>query len=241
MDAAPATRLTTVFSKRPCEGRVKTRLSPPLTAAQAATLAQAMLDDVIENHLASGAFRLAIAAAPAEAVGWFRARYPAVDTVEPQAGEGLGARLAAWFDQRCAPGTSVVVIGSDCPLLGSATVAAAHEALEGGADAVFAPDAGGGYCLVGLTRAVPRLFTDVPMSGVDMFARTLDVARAEGLAVECLPEHYDVDVEADLERLKRDLMQRIHESGAESSGAQASSGFPVHTHRFLLELQPTSR
>ncbi|TDJ68572.1 MAG: glycosyltransferase [Planctomycetota bacterium] len=236
MHATPATRLTTVFSKRPSEGRVKTRLSPPLTAAQAAALARAMLDDVVGNHLASGAFRLAIAAAPADAVDWFRARYPGVETVEPQVGEGLGARLAAWFDRYCASGTSVVVIGSDCPLLGSATIVAAHEALERGADAVFAPDAGGGYCLVGLTRSVPRLFTDVPMSEGDMFARTLDVARAEGLAVECLPEHYDVDVESDLERLKRDLMQR-----SQASGAEAAGGFPAHTHRFLLELQSTSR
>jgi hypothetical protein len=34
---------------------------------------------------------------------------------------------------------------------------------------------------------------------------TLEIARAQGLGTACLPVWYDVDTEADLERLRREL------------------------------------
>jgi hypothetical protein len=222
-------RLLTVFTKHPAPGEVKTRLVPPLSAQDAARLALAMLDDALERFAREPDWALALAVSPAARAGWFRARYPAAWEIAAQAGDGLGARMARWFDERCAPGRAVVLIGSDVPLLGSAEVRAAFAVLATGADAVFAPDGRGGYSLVGLRGARPELFEDVPMSTDDVLECTLDRARSLGLAVRLLPACRDVDDEADLERLARDL------NTLTSAGA-IGPDFPRRTDRLLRAL-----
>jgi len=197
-------RTTTLFSKRPVSGAVKTRLVPPLTGGQAAALAQALLDDAVAALGEDASLNTGIAVAPAEAAPWFGARYPGL-AIEPQVGAGLAARLANWFEAHCRADATTVVIGSDCPLVDADVARAAHAALDAGADAVFVPDSGGGYCLVGLRRSVPALFRDVVMSTDSMLAATLEVAEAAGLEVTLLPELYDIDTEHDLARLRRDL------------------------------------
>lgn len=235
-------RRTTIFTKRPRPGRVKTRLTPPLSAAQAARLAQAMLDDTVARHLARPEYTTAIAVAEVEDVAWARARYPGVNEVDAQAGEGLGERLANWFGQRCDGASSVVVVGSDCPLLASDSVLDAHLALESEdpeerADVVLVPDAGGGYCLVGLRRALPELFTEISMSTERMFDETIALARRLDLRVRLLARHYDVDLESDVQRLGMDLRRRIDR--ATGAPARGDREFPVRTYAELQTLPPT--
>ena len=57
--------------------------------------------------------------------------------VVAQEGEGLGERLAHWFERAHAEASTVVVLGSDCPLLPARVVSAAHARLAAGADAVL--------------------------------------------------------------------------------------------------------
>lgn len=229
--ALHSTRRTAVFAKAPEPGRVKTRLCPPLSPQQAAELAAAMLADVLERHAARSEYVTELVLWPPEAVPGFRARHPELARVVPQRGQGLGERLANWFAERCDGAATALVVGSDCPLLGPATVTRAHELLEGldapAADVVFAPDGGGGYGLVGLRRAEPALFLDVPMSTPDMFARTLALARRRGLAVALLPPCEDVDAPTDLARLAARLA-----SAAPADGAD----FPSRTRELLRTL-----
>jgi uncharacterized protein len=210
-----------VFAKRPVPGEVKTRLVPPLTPGAAAEFAQAMLDDRMD--CLRGA-RLVIAPSPAGGeVAWARGRYPGCE-VSAQRGADLGARLAGWFER---VGTGLVV-GADSPTLGGELVGLARTRLRAGADAVFAPDQGGGYALVGLTRSAPELFTEVPMSTEDNLDRTLDRARELGLTVELLPAQLDIDTEPDLAALLRELRTR------EAKGRRQE--FPERTFRALQAL-----
>jgi len=220
-------RRTLIFAKRPAPGVVKTRLVPALTPEQAAELAQAMLDDRVQSGFLCHDFSAALAVAPAEAGDWARDRYPHMPVIAQQ-GADLAGRMSNAFESTCSPGRSVVIIGSDCPLLSARTVAEAHVALETGADVVIAPDSGGGYCLIGMRRNQPQLFSAVPMSTDDMCAETVRLAEGLGLRVELLPEHYDVDEPADLQRLTADL---------ESRASGHPRAFPHRTFEFLKRFQ----
>ena len=235
-------RRTTIFTKRPQPGRVKTRLTPPLTAAQASSLAQAMLDDTVARHMARREYTTTIAVADADNIDWVRMRYPGVLEVEAQEGDGLGQRMANWFAKHCNGVGSVVLVGSDCPLLASESILSAHLALEGAddeeqADVVFAPDAGGGYCLVGMCRALPELFTEITMSTEAMFDETVALARRMELRVRLLSRHYDVDFESDVQQLGSDLRRRVDR--VTGAPAQDDREFPTRTYAALQTLPPT--
>lgn len=203
----PAERLrarTTIFTKRPEPGRVKTRLEPLLGPEGAAELAQAMLDDTIAKCAREQAFESGLCVTPPASVSWFRARYPAIASVDVQVGPDLGERLARHVERELAGDLrSLVVIGSDAPHVDTQVIVEAHERLARGADVVLGLDDGGGYHLIAMSRAHTRLLRDVPMSTADMGQRTIDLARALGLALELTSSSFDIDVPADVERLVR--------------------------------------
>ena len=225
------TRLSLILSKRPRAGEVKTRLCPPLEPDQAARLAEGMLADAVERCSASPDFRTRLVFAPASEEAWFRSRFPALSDLRAQSGEGLAERLATAFEEAFEDGVgTVVAIGSDQPWVDSRRLGEAHEALEAGADLVLGPDLGGGYYLIGTKRSIPELFTGVTMSSSGMCAATMALAERLGLRVERLPEGYDVDVEADLSRLREDLRRFPSEQ----------SEYPRHTAAALNEIDSPS-
>lgn len=230
MEQPFASRLTALFTKHPTPGEVKTRLCPPLTPAQAARLAEAMLRDTVERCLA-GEFRTLLAFAPAESAAWFRAEFPELEEQRAQVGPGLGERLALCVAECFArrEARTLVVIGSDQPLVPLARLHEAHRALEHGAGCVLGPDPGGGYYLIGLARSVPELFTEVPMSSAGMCAATAALARERGLSVERLAEHPDVDTPADLEHLCAEL-------GPGRRPGERDQRFVSHTRSVLADL-----
>ena len=192
-----------VFAKEPRPGFVKTRMSPPLSAVQAAGLYAALLDDVLAATAAHAeAFGLApvLAVHPPEACPALPRRAPPGIRVVAQRGASLGERMAAAVEAAAAAGAQrILVRGSDSPLLGADTVAAALAALAH-ADLALCPDADGGYALVALRRPVPGLF-DHAMSTPRVLAQTLANARLAGLRAELLPAGFDLDTAADLARL----------------------------------------
>lgn len=224
MEASVRGRLTALFTKRPEPGRVKTRLVPFLSPAGAAALAEAMLADGVERCLA-GPFRTLLAVAPAEAVAWARARFPGL-AVEPQVGPELGARLAQLARRAFAElgAETLVIVGSDQPLVPLERLVEAHERLAGGLDLVLGPDGGGGYYLIGLRAPCDALFA-VEMSSAGMADATEAVARARGLACARLAPHDDVDTPADLRR----LAERLRDT---------DPPFVRHTRAWLAELTP---
>ncbi|GAA3032310.1 TIGR04282 family arsenosugar biosynthesis glycosyltransferase [Streptosporangium longisporum] len=183
-----------VIAKEPVPGRVKSRLTPPFTPAQAAGLAEAALADTLECVAATPATQrvLALEGLPGP---WL----PPGFVVIPQRGGGLDERLAAAFADahRLRPGPAVL-IGMDTPQITPALLEAATGALSCH-DAVYGPAADGGYWLLGLRVPDPALVLGVPMSRPDTGRAQLE--RLAGLRVFHLPELTDVDTAADARRV----------------------------------------
>ena len=222
-----------IVSKRPEPGRVKTRLCPPLDPQQAANLAEGMLRDAVERCVACSQFRTKLAFAPATAAAWFRQHFPELQDQQAQVGTSFAERLHSVFTHSVteSENMTVVAIGSDQPLISTARITQAHEALEAGADVVLGPDIDGGYYLIGMRRAHERIFLGVEMSTDKVLDETLRVARRAGLEVSLLDEGYDIDVEGDLVRLNADLELLAGRS-------DAAVEFPRHTARRLAEVFP---
>jgi rSAM/selenodomain-associated transferase 1 len=188
----PSRRLL-LFTKPAREGRVKTRLIGDLTAAEAAALHAAFLDDLVDR-LREGDFelRLAWALDPEDELPAGGVR---------QQGDDLGERLYRVLSEASRDGSPVMALGSDHPTLPLALVHEAFERLERGAEVVLGPAEDGGYYLIALRpdAVVPDLFRDIPWSTGRVLSETLE--RCRKFAVELLPPESDVDTPEDLRRL----------------------------------------
>lgn len=188
----PSRRLL-LFTKPAREGRVKTRLIGDLTAAEAAALHAAFLDDLVDR-LRDGDFELRLA--------W------ALDADDElpeggirQQGDDLGERLYRALSEAARDGSSVMALGSDHPTLPIGLVEDAFERLENGAEVVLGPAEDGGYYLIALRPDAvdPRLFEGIAWSTDRVLSETLE--RCRNLRVELLPQASDVDTPEDLRRL----------------------------------------
>lgn len=175
-----------VMAKAPVAGRVKTRLSPPFTAEQAAALAEASLVDTL------GAVRATPAAWRVVALDGHPGPWLPDDlTVVPQRGVGFDERLACAFADTGAP---AVVIGADTPQISADLLEDALDTLcRPGVDAVLGPAPDGGYWALGLRRADARVFLGVPMSEPCTFTAQRGRLDDLGLATVQLSVLRDVD------------------------------------------------
>jgi len=196
-----------LFGKLPRLGRVKTRLVPPLSPAEAQRLYHAFLDDQL---------RFLRSFEPSARIAWWSDEEPSpaefadlpfdgID-VRLQASGNLGTRLLHAFDQTSSGGPGpIVIIGADSPTLPAAHVRAAFAALEAGAPAVIAPAADGGYVLVGMTEPRRELFADVSWGGADVAATTRRRAQEIGIELAEIDPWYDVDEVHALRRLRGEI------------------------------------
>ena len=178
-----------VLAKEPVPGRVKTRLCPPCTPAEAATLAAAALADTLDAALASGARRVVLAL-DGRAGPWCPRRVEVVD----QGSGPLDRRLTtAWAAATSGP---AVLIGMDTPQVTAADLDEALGALADH-DSVLGPATDGGWWSLGLRRPHPRAFVGVPMSRADTGSRQRERLTALGLRPAIGPVRTDVDTWAD--------------------------------------------
>lgn len=176
-----------VLAKAPVPGRVKTRLCPPCTPAQAARIAAGALADTLDAATAS-------AARTVLAVDGDMPAPPGVRML-PQRGSGLGQRIAAAFAELPGP---VLQIGMDTPQATARLLDRCLSALDSAADAVLGPAEDGGWWALGLhDPAYARLLAAVPMSTPDTGRLTAEALRGAGLRVTTLPVLRDVDTWAD--------------------------------------------
>jgi glycosyltransferase A (GT-A) superfamily protein (DUF2064 family) len=164
---------------------VKTRLCPPFTPAQAASLAAAALRDTLDAVLTAQASRriLALDGAPGS---WI----PGGFEVIAQRGTGLDERIAHAIAPVASP---VLVIGMDTPQLTPRQLSLTWSEH----DAWFGPADDGGYWALGLRDPDPTLVLGVPMSRDDTGAIQLARLHGAGLRVGLLPALRDVDTAED--------------------------------------------
>lgn len=180
-----ATTTLLVIAKEPRPGRVKTRLTPPFTPAEAAALAEAALADTLAAVAATPARRrvLVLDGVPGP---WLP---PGFDVVPQGAGE-LDERLADAFARCAGP---ALLIGMDTPQVTPGLLGADfHDC-----DAYFGPAEDGGFWALGLARPEPALLRGVPMSTPVTGAVQRERLVTAGLRVRDLPPLRDVDTAAD--------------------------------------------
>lgn len=178
-----------VLAKEPVAGKVKTRLCPPCTPAEAAMIAEASLADTLDAAVASGAERVLVAL-DGEPGPWL----PAGVTVVPQ-GEGpFDRRLAQAWSHATGP---ALQIGMDTPQADAGLLARCLATLEvPDVDAALGVAPDGGWWAIGMRDPDPEVFIGVATSRPDTGLRQWQRLVAGRRAVS-LPELRDVDSFAD--------------------------------------------
>jgi uncharacterized protein len=179
-----------VIAKAPEPGRVKTRLCPPCTPAQAADIAAAALSDTLSAVAATGAVRrtLVLSGRYAAPPGWH--------TVA-QRGDGLAHRLANGFTDTALSRVGSLLVGMDTPQLTPALLDEVASGLRD-ADAVLAPARDGGWWALALRHPYhAQALRRVPMSTPDTAQWTAEALRDRGLRLRYGPVLRDVDTAED--------------------------------------------
>ena len=198
------------MAKASVPGPAKTRLVPPLTAAEAASFNTAFLEDVSANLLAAaqtGGVQGYVAYGPPGARQFFIDTLPGgiglVDAWFPDFGDCLFKAI----DELLAVGhAAAAVLNSDSPTLPTALLVEAATVLaQPGDRAVIGPSTDGGYYLLGVKRAHRRLFEDIEWSTEHVARQSFERAQEIGLEVHWLPAWYDVDDVSTLRQLRSEL------------------------------------
>lgn len=222
-----------IMAKAPRPGKVKTRLSPPLTPEQASELNSCFLRDTVDSlHAATLATpaEWVISYTPVGEEAAFRGILDGGALLISQRGDGFGERLLATAEDLFACGFSAVcLIDSDSPTVPTAEfIRAAELLLAPGRRAALGPSEDGGYYLIGLQRPEARLFEDITWSTGVVSAQTLKRAEEIQLPVELLREWYDVDDANSLARLNAEFFD---------SDSKLPKGYAApETRRYLSKL-----
>lgn len=198
-----------VFVKYPEPGKVKTRLAKHIGNERAAELYHEFAAMTFQNS-----DRLAHAARFAAFTPWekeaeLRAMFPGErEWLAQHAAQDLGARLQHAIANVLALGyRRALTIGTDSPTLPLAYLEEAAEKLQEH-DAVLGPAEDGGYYLIGVKAAPRALFEGIEWSTEKVLAQTLARVHALKLSVHLLPQWYDVDDLATLEKFIKQFPQR---------------------------------
>jgi rSAM/selenodomain-associated transferase 1 len=196
-----------VVAKEPVPGQTKTRLCPPFQPESAAELYHCLMLDTLALMARLDGVDCTVAYTPSGARGYFQRLVPNHFRLVPQQGADLGERLANALAHHFQMGyRRAVIMNSDGPTLPLAHLEQAFSGLDQ-ADVTLGPGHDGGYYLIGLKKLYSELFEGISWSTEQVIPQTLAICRRLGLKVHKLPEWYDVDVAADLERLRHDLVQ----------------------------------
>jgi rSAM/selenodomain-associated transferase 1 len=180
-----------VLAKAPRAGRSKTRLTPPCTPRQAASLAAAALADTLAA-VASARVDRRVLVVDGPVGDWL----PRGFDVLPQREGTLDERIACAYDDVLAgrTGAPTLLVGMDTPQLTEGLIESSLAALSRpGVEAALGPASDGGWWAIGLRAADPRAFVGVPMSRPDTGRRQRWRLIALGLRVVELPTLQDVD------------------------------------------------
>ncbi len=196
-----------IFAKAPIPGHVKTRLCPPLTPDEAATLHGSFVLDTLERTKAAvGRLKLSmdryLACSPSTTHVFFKImeERQGVKLID-QVGDDLGARMHQAVEAMFSRGyRRTLLLGTDVPTVPLEHFKQALTLLDSH-ELVLGPALDGGYYLIGMNRTIPELFTNMPWSTDQVLRLTQDRAAQLGLKTALLQPWRDVDTLADLEAL----------------------------------------
>lgn len=225
-----------IMAKAPRPGKVKTRLSPPLTPDQAATINTCFLRDTTMN-ISSLTDEMACAGVisytPVGDEYLFDGLLPEGYRLVPQRGDGFGERLLTTAQDLFHCGfASVCLIDSDSPTVPREAFAMAVNALQRPGDRiVLGPSHDGGYYLIGLKQAHAVPFENITWSTSSVYSETVTAIETIGVELVTLPLWFDVDDAVTLSVLRSELIDGLQPDFASLPGYVAE-----HSRLFLRQL-----
>ncbi|HEX8170265.1 MAG TPA: TIGR04282 family arsenosugar biosynthesis glycosyltransferase [Thermoanaerobaculia bacterium] len=201
----PPPRRLLVFARLPERGKVKTRLAADVGEERALAVYESLLRHLVEmlrEPLPDTAVEFLWAPTPSANGAALRRAFGGHE-LAMQTGADLGERLSMAFSERFFfhRTQTIIAIGVDDPRLDRELLLHAFELLES-CEWVIGPASDGGYYLIGCRAGSfdPRVFDGIEWGGARVFAQTMETIAAANATVAILPEHYDIDTAADLER-----------------------------------------
>ena len=222
------------MAKAPRAGKVKTRLSPPLTLVQTAALNICFLHDTSVNLDGLTGAAGVVCYTPVGDEAAFADLLPEGFLLIPQREGDFGERLLAAAQDLFACGfSSVCLIDSDSPTVPASAYEEAVAALALPGDrVVLGPSHDGGYYLIGLKAAHAAPFERISWSTEAVARETRQRCRDASLELVELPLWYDVDDKQTLDLLRAELMNGVPPPFTSRRGYPAPA-----TREYLQELR----
>ncbi|QDZ16135.1 TIGR04282 family arsenosugar biosynthesis glycosyltransferase [Humibacter ginsenosidimutans] len=193
-----------VIAKECVAGRVKTRLHPPLSLAEAAAVAHVSLATTLRTARALPATRrILFFDGAASEVPDAAERFEIIRQPEG----GLDERLGSVFDLLDEP---TVLIGMDTPHIAPADFDGVFDEWPDGVDALFGPALDGGFWALGLRSPRGSLVRGIPMSRSDTGSLQRERLERSGLVVRDLRSLRDLDTVEDLEVIAESVRSLQH-------------------------------
>ncbi|MCP4295684.1 MAG: glycosyltransferase [Proteobacteria bacterium] len=115
-----------------------------------------------------------------------------------QTKEDLGLNMLDAFNRSFEQNyQKVVIIGTDCPEISSSTLEIAFSSLEDH-DLVVGPAYDGGYYLIGLSKEIPGLFSNITWGSESVFDETMKHCTKDNIGYHLLEKLHDIDRPEDL-------------------------------------------
>lgn len=230
-----------IICKTPEPGKSKTRLSPPLSPEQCASISECFIRDLARNIQAlceKRGFTGYAVYTPVGSEEKLRRLIPDEFGLIPQCAGDLGARLLQGTRDILAKGhDAAFILSSDSPTLPMDVLEDAIDKLFAQDCVVLGPAIDGGYTFIGLTHPHARLFQDIPWSTDQVHRLTLERAGEISLPVFNASEWYDVDEASTLELLQSELRGDALPSGLAGHPPMAAPA----TQAYLHKLQRSAR
>jgi rSAM/selenodomain-associated transferase 1 len=187
-----------LFARQPIAGQVKTRLQPEYSPERAAEIAAFLIRATVE---------LAVSAWPGDVTlhVWPDVEHPLFQELVrefhirlmPQAGGDLGARMLSALREGVERNGCAAVMGCDVPHCGWDVLDQANDRLARGKN-VLGPTEDSGYYFIGLQKAWPELFENMPWGSNQVLPMTFARAEELGMEFDLLAKLRDIDTARDL-------------------------------------------
>jgi rSAM/selenodomain-associated transferase 1/rSAM/selenodomain-associated transferase 2 len=209
-----------VFTRYPVPGSTKTRLIPALGVEGAADLQRQMTEHTLDTMrpLVDEGIGVQVHFDGGEAeemAQWLGTELDLASQGEGDLGDRMGRAFTGSFKEGL---KKVVIVGTDCPSLGTSDVKEAFKLLEENT-LVLGPATDGGYYLIGIRSDAPGwlyklVFENIPWGTDQVFNSTVNALAETGLDLGLLDEKADVDEPEDLVHWEKELSARFEVRGA---------------------------
>ena len=188
-----------LFAKKPIEGEVKTRLSPPLSLKQARQVAELLIEMAVKNACENWP-------GPVELCLWPDIEDDCICNLSDQytfdvtlQSEGdLGDKMTTVMSDKAALNQVALIMGCDvldCP---KEILLKAFNQLQDGKN-VIGPTIDGGYYCIGVNQPEENMFNDVDWGSEQAFMQTVNSCKSSGIEFDLnLPQLRDLDTYDDL-------------------------------------------